>query len=74
MLGTTRSRSDPPAHADQPEVPSRLADRLDTDAAGRAIRCVAAAQANLDRNVNATLTLEALATELSGCLSSAGAR
>jgi len=74
ILAGTADLSHPPAHADQPEVPSRLADRLDTDAAGRAIRCVAAAQSNLDRNVNATLALEALATELSGCLSAAGAR
>ncbi|MCZ6766524.1 MAG: hypothetical protein O7D32_06295, partial [bacterium] len=74
MLAGTADRSHPPAHADQPEMPARLADRLDPDAAGRAIRCVAAAQANLDRNVHATLTLEALATELSACLSSASVR
>lgn len=59
----------PPAHADQPDLARKLGGRLDTDSACRALGHLAAAEANIDRNVNLTLCLEGLAAELIACLS-----
>jgi DNA polymerase-3 subunit delta' len=59
------------AHADQEDLVRELSRRLDPGRAVRAVQCLAAAEANLHRNVNVALTLEGLGAELTDLFRSA---
>ena len=59
-----------PAHADQVDEIHRLTRRLDAERAASAVQRMASAETHLNRNVNVALSLEGLAAELIGLLSS----
>ena len=61
------------AHADQLDVVRRMAGRLDAERAAAAVGHIASAETNLNRNVNVSLSLEGLAAELIGLMSSPAA-